>query len=299
MTNIEWTDRTWNPTRGCARVSPGCVNCYAERQAIRHAGKGDHYEGLVKSVNGHPTWTGRLRMVPTRYEEPLKWKKPSMVFVDSMSDLFHKDVPRMVLDRLFEVMAVAAWHKFQILTKRARRMREYLTNTPPPCWTPEPPKNIWLGVSCEDQERADERIPELLATPAAVRFVSYEPALGPLDFNALADAVDTSYNLNALSGLRECPFGATVTRFTGTKLDWVIVGGESGPGARQFDMGWVESVLKQCRAAKVPCFVKQMGANVVGPHPNSVNQTTWSFTDRKGGTPAEWPEHLRVREWPQ
>ena len=196
-TGIEWTDATWNPVRGCSRVSQGCVNCYAERTAARFAGdgasaeevaEGDYYpagpfHGFVQITNGHPQWTGKVELVEKHLEDPLHWKKPKRVFVNSMSDLFHEALPYLYVRRVLDVIQQAPWHTYQVLTKRAAGMREVMEQYYDENFDsigPEPMKHLWLGVSVEDQKSADERIPMLLQTPVAVRFVSYEPALGPV-----------------------------------------------------------------------------------------------------------------------
>jgi protein gp37 len=220
MSNIEWTDRTWNPTRGCTRVSEGCRNCYAERQAIRQSGPGGGYEGLVASHEGGPRWTGKVRFVAEKLAEPLRWKKPARVFVNSMSDLFHEGLSNEEIAAVFAVMALAPQHTFQVLTKRPARVLAWFAwassrpahdgvgqgGTLHPFQVladasgglvtvgalyaqrgggpaPWPLPNVWLGVSVENQKAADERIPLLLQTPAAVRFLSVEPMLGPVDLS--------------------------------------------------------------------------------------------------------------------
>lgn len=283
-TGIEWTDVTWNPTRGCSRVSPGCEKCYAERQAARFAGAGGPYHGLVRVGPNGPRWTGDVRLVPDSLTAPLHWRKPRRVFVDSMSDLFHEKISNEDIAAVFGVMAASPQHTFQVLTKRAERMLEWfmLVAARRPTVTMEPVAyclgamhgvlrrpsaavahdgdgrppwplpNVWLGVSVEDQQRADERIPPLLATPAAVRFVSYEPALGPVDFQRYI--YDGAWMNDPLA-----------TRgFTATRLNWIIVGGESGPGAREFDLAWARSIVAQCRAAGVAMFIKQDSGRLPG-----------------------------------
>jgi protein gp37 len=305
-TGIEWTDRTWNPIRGCSRVSEGCRNCYAERVAFRFSGpslfgdgKPAPYAGLVERRNGRPAWTGAIRVVEDAILEPLSWRKPARVFVNSMSDLFHEGVSDETLDRIFAVMALAPRHTFQVLTKRPARARAYLEarSRSATVWkgaaralgyalefdgvslVPFPLPNVWIGTSVEDQATADARIPVLLETPAAVRFVSAEPLLGPVDLD------------RGGWSLLEPMKSPTGKRRPG--LDWVIVGGESGPGARPCDVRWVSAIVGDCQAAGVPVFVKQLGAKPIGPE-----RAYFPVTDRKGGDPAEWPEGLRVRQFP-
>lgn len=263
--NIEWTDATWNPIVGCSIVSPGCTNCYAMRQAQRielmsdgsHSkGSGQrvegssHYAGTTKEVNGNVVWTGNLALAPKRtLTAPLRWKKPRTIFVNSMGDLFHEDCPDdWILDAL-TVMAIARRHTFQVLTKRAERMRDFMSNPDllqeimVNWWSFDggirgvdawPLPNVWLGISAEDQRRYDERRKALANTPAAVRFLSAEPLLGPIDLH----------------------FDWEEDRFI---PDWVIAGGESGPKARPMHPDWARSLRDQCAAASVPFFFKQWG----------------------------------------
>jgi protein gp37 len=205
--NIEWTDATWNPVRGCALVSAGCTNCYAMRVAHRFSGDSQPYAGLTKLTSHGPVWTGDVTLWPDVLDVPLRWRRPRRIFVNSMSDLFHEDVPEEFIDKVFAVMALSPQHTFQILTKRPVRMRDYLLTvqnddkdfnrwsnagveiTDSPCAVIDdadwPLPNVWLGVSVEDQATADERIPLLLQTPAAVRFLSCEPLLGPVDLKTI------------------------------------------------------------------------------------------------------------------
>lgn len=201
ITPIQWTETTWNPVRGCAIVSPGCINCYAMRQAHRFSGPGKPYVGLTKQTERGPQWTGTVVTVEDALREPLSWRRPRKVFVNSMSDLFHDDVPFTFVDKVFAVMALTNRHIYQILTKRPQRMRSYLNSRArsatywkkavPEGWSLEwmdiplvrfPLPNVWIGVSVENQKYADARIPILLETPAALRFISAEPLLGPVDF---------------------------------------------------------------------------------------------------------------------
>jgi len=211
-TSIEWTDATWNPVTGCDKISPGCKNCYAEKMALR----------LQKMEQANYVNGFNVTLQPHMLEHPLKWKKPRMIFVNSMSDLFHKDVPLGYIKRVFDVMNRAHWHTFQVLTKRADRLAEvaYELN-----WTP----NIWQGASVEDQKYGMPRIDYLRTVPAAIRFLSVEPLLEDLG------KVDL------------------------TGIQWVIVGGESGPGARPMNPQWARSLQWQCEQAGVPYFFKQNG----------------------------------------
>jgi protein gp37 len=261
-TGIEWTDATWNPVRGCSRVSPGCENCYAERVAARFSGPGQPYEGLAVMGSNGPRWTREVALIADKLDQPLRWRKPRRIFVNSMSDLFHEGLDDGDIDQVLAVMLLAPRHTFQVLTKRARRMRDYLSsptlyervltvagrlrNKRPELTTvgvsnpaTHPARWIWFGVSAEDQKHADERIPWLCETPAAVRFVSYEPALGPIDIAEYLDPCGA-------------PCGAS-----NEVIDWVIAGAESGPGARPMNEDWVRSVRDQCAAAGTAFFYKQ------------------------------------------
>ena len=362
---IEWCDASWNPIRGCSRVSEGCRNCYAERDAIRmaHTPLGsccDHsldqhepldlppftapagrcaesgcrcrgwvpdpkypagpYYGLVKSTPTGPRWTGAVRFVPELLDLPLRWRRPRRIFVNSMSDLFHEKVEDEWIARIFSVMYASPRHVFQVLTKRPERMQAWLSrcgNGGGLGWIthdgPEPEKayrgtgiivgntdrwplpNVWLGTSCEDQPTAEARIIHLLQTPAAVRFASYEPALAAVDF--MPWLVKERRTVVAAGGIAQ---QETIA------IDWLIAGGESGPGARPFDLAWARSAIAQCRAAGVPCFVKQLGARPCSSVPSDPfppcdaldRDPRASLRDRKGGDMAEWPEDLRVQEFP-
>ena len=268
---IEWTDATWNPVRGCSKVSEGCRNCYAMRQAHRTSGKGGAYEGLTEIINGRPQWNGKIRLVPELLAAPLHWKKPRRIFVNSMSDLFHEDVPDEFIDQVFAMMSLCPQHIFQVLTKRPERMQRWISNSSvnvrtiarinvfrgtcgvmaarsvDTCFEPTakfrwPLLNIWLGVSVEDQLTADERIPLLLQTPAAVRFISAEPLLGPIQ-------------LTGICSIPACFNALLVGRYP--RLNWVITGGESGPGARPSHPDWFRSLRDQCAVVGVPFFFKQ------------------------------------------
>jgi len=362
---IQWTDKTWNPVVGCTPVSPGCLNCYAASMAVRLEGMGTRgYEPrveravdgrgeiqdrkavrIVEKRAGRAVFTGDVRLVPDKLTEPLKWKKPAMVFVNSMSDLFHESVPFDYVDQVMAVIALCPQHTFQALTKRPERMAEYLNDITlnnrvgmemakisdaadrarikhehpgwfferPPQRAMPPIRNLWLGTSVENQAAADERIPHLLKCPAAVRFLSVEPLLGEVELVSVAD--DGLNSINALTGNRlvegQCRDGAAV--------DWVIVGGESGAKARPCNVAWIRSVVQQCKTDGVPVFVKQLGARPCiqmkdytdtvtyergggfWPASGYAKENAWitRVKDAKGSNMAEWPEDLRVREWPR
>lgn len=353
-TPIQWTDETWNPIVGCTKVSAGCAHCYAERHAVRLAGNplpaiAEAYAGLT---DDRGRWTGRVRLVERALTRPLRWRKPRRVFVNSMSDLFHEQVPDEWIDRIFAVMALCPQHAFQILTKRPERMAAYLQPAVRPKALPDartgslhggpfteayrasreyavgthigetaawgagaefrqfvdaeemagrlavfktpafkrwntrrhrildefyrqaedhwPLPNVWLGTSIEDQATADQRIPHLLKCPAAVRFVSCEPLLGPVDLTEWCSWDDTSqmYRWTKCShcgvvgdSWDPCPgCGSDEEHNPAPPLDWVIVGGESGPGARPMHPAWARGLRDQCQTAGVPFFFKQWGA---------------------------------------
>ncbi|MHB1065621.1 MAG: DUF5131 family protein [Georgenia sp.] len=323
---IAWTDATWNPIRGCTRVSEGCRNCYAEGVAARFSGPGLAYEGLVRRTSAGPRWTGAITVVDDHMADPLRWTRPRRIFVNSMSDLFHEKLSDEQIARVFAVMYLAHQHTFQVLTKRATRMREVLTSprfyrlvldhadafrqdfprkhggivgiSDP---TKFPHANVWLGVSVENQQAAEERIPHLLETPAALRWLSCEPLIGPLDLS-LARWLHSGLPVNARAG-----------------IDWTVIGGESGPSARPFDLDWARDLVRQCRGSGVRPFVKQLGAvpcvsverwrdpnsfeNRMQPDPRRDTAPPGTvrmwLKAKAGGDPAEWPEDLRVREFPR
>lgn len=281
MTDIEWTHRpgtkgeSWNPVVGCSIATPGCTHCYAMQMAARieRMGTAPHYAGLTKTVNGNAVWTGDVRMAPDHIiNAPLRGTKPRTYFVNSMGDLFHESVPDAWIDRVFAVMALSPRHTFIVLTKRADRMRAYVNAVPQRAercaaslvikWDepervlgvlrsdyvgarPWPLHNVWLGVSAERQQEADVGIPDLLATPAAVRLVSAEPLLGPINFEAIPRKSADGF-CRPLDG-----------RFN--RIDWIIVGGESGPNARPMHPDWARSIRDQCAASGVAFFFKQWG----------------------------------------
>jgi len=214
-TSIEWTDATWNPVTGCTKISAGCDHCYAERFSERFRG-----------TRGHPFDSGfDLMLRPERLEQPLRWRTSRMIFVNSMSDLFHKEIPKEFIARVFDTMEAAPWHTFQVLTKRSSLMRDFLRKR---YGARRGPFHMWFGVSIEDGTKTS-RIRHLRDAPAGVRFLSIEPLIGPVGTLDLAE------------------------------IDWVIVGGESGPGARPIEREWVRSIRDQCRDNRVAFFFKQWG----------------------------------------
>jgi protein gp37 len=312
-TKIEWTDASWNPVRArrtdtgaplrmrhgnpeplvgtfCTRISPGCTHCYASTINKRF---GNGLEYTVPNLEKVEFFIDENIL-----EDPLRRKKPTKIFVGDMFDLFHEAIPRQLIRQVFEVIHKADWHTFQILTKRAAIMREFLS-----AWwgTDGFDKHVHCGVSVEDQQRADERILLLLQTPAAVRWLSVEPMLEAVTLDS-----ENWKGAHALGcgddNHKDSPDGMC------RGVDWVVCGGESGPGARPFNLAWAESLLEQCRAAGVPFFMKQVGTNPVGEffsltkYPTRGEKTNMRerrfVLDTKGGVMAEWPEHLRVRQFP-
>ncbi|MBF6393917.1 phage Gp37/Gp68 family protein [Nocardia farcinica] len=278
-TKIEWTDSTWSPVTGCDKVSPGCDHCYAEGIAHRFAGTPQFPNGFGVTLR------------PERLGEPLRWRKPRRVFVNSMSDLFHKDVPDEFIARVFATMARAPQHTFQILTKRPGRMRSLLgdrvdgaqrlleaatdEDTATAIYdAPWPLPNVWLGVSAENQHWANLRIPTLLGTSAAVRFVSAEPLLGPVDLTRIPFQAGTATHLDALNGRYGHPGRWEAAA---EKLDWVIVGGESGRGARPMHPEWARSLRDQCTAAGVPFLFKQWGEYITTEQMTEATYMTWDI----------------------
>jgi protein gp37 len=326
MSKIEWCDRTWNPTAGCCRVSDGCQNCWAERMANRLAHHpAEKVRGVYGPTVGRGRWTGAVTLRPQELAKPFAWKKPKRIAVQLMGDLFHEIVPNDYIAAVFGVMAAASQHTFLVLTKRAERMERWfrwLDERVRPdclysaveafgvdvlCVTGEhrgfdngfpgwPLPNVHLGVSVENQAMANERIPWLLRCPAALRWVSMEPLLGPVDLNSSLGGTRWIGGQRGCgethrgNGTPECPHEPHHHHDDrcGRGLDWIVVGGESSSGARLCRTDWIRSILAQCKAAEVPCLIKQLGAN--SDHPG--------ITDPKGGDMDEWPDYLRVRELP-
>ncbi|MBE9038610.1 phage Gp37/Gp68 family protein [aff. Roholtiella sp. LEGE 12411] len=282
-TNISWADETINPIVGCSRVSPGCQKCYAASAANSPRLKQfPQYQAVSK-------WDGAVEFVNSQLLKPLHWRKPKKIFVCSMGDLFHANVPFEWIDQIIAVIALCPQHTFQILTKRPERALEYFSQ--PKLWVkwyeaalahlwgaigenfgglinlqqyfieqPSPLPNLWLGTSVENQQTADKRIPILLQIPAVVRFLSCEPLLGEIDLKIIPN--------------------------------WVICGGESGPNSRPCHIEWLESIVRQCQASNTSVFVKQLGANAI------LQNQRFQTRDKKGGDIEEFPQQLRIREFP-
>ena len=269
------------------------------KQAHRFSGTGKAFEGLTHLGPNGPTWTGDIRLMPEKLGDPLRWRRPRRIFVNSMSDMFHPDVPNDYIDKMFAVMALCQQHTFQVLTKRPERMLDcsqritdglnvglahaFANHRPMPDqdwrW---PLPNVWLGTSVENQPMYDQRIGPLLRTPAAVRFLSVEPMLEYIDLRMGGMSMPDYSAHNALP-----------------KLDWVIVGGESGRGARPFNVAWARSIVRQCKAAGVACFVKQLGAKPFESYTDGPFHVELDLKSAKGGDMAWWPADLRVREMPE
>lgn len=285
---IEWTEATWNPTTGCDRVSPGCDNCYALTLAKRLKGMGS--KRYQRDGDGRTSGPGfGLTLHSDTLALPIRWAKPRRVFVNSMSDLFHAEVPDRFLADVFAVMSIAGQHTFQVLTKRHSRMRSLL-NSPDFWYAVDAARrvrghgpigedgqralpNVWLGVSVENQRWADIRVPALLDTPAAVRWLSCEPLLGPLDLRYCngVDALEKDWN-----GYLGAPHPL---------LDWVVVGGESGPGARTINPDWARALRDQCEHAEVPFFFKQWGGRTPKAGGRELDGRTWD----------QYPQAVSVR----
>ncbi len=363
--SIEWTDKTWNPVRGCSLISPGCANCYAMKFAHRFSAPGQPYEGLtrLRSKGRGPVWTGEARFIREMLEAPLTWKKPARIFVNSMSDLFHEDIAFEDIAAVFGVMASCPQHTFQVLTKRAERMVEFFRWLPveedgkhrfaswkiyeeakrcgvtglkirPAFGWPLP--NVWLGVSVEDQQTS-YRIELLKQLPAMVRFVSFEPLLGPVYYTQFGDpdckkcegrGYVREYS-NCACGdppepdeeeqasgwcdeQHEWPCGCA-------KIHWVILGGESGQGARPCHLNHLGPIQHAARLQGVRVFVKQLGARPdvtdsefgtafsdsgfasypTRPDPKAPGRLLLALKHHKGSDSSEWPEDLRERAFPE
>ena len=301
-TKISWTHASWNPQVGCSRVSAGCQNCYAEVAVSRIPKRlngaqvrgAEFYEGITRETSSGPRWTGVIKPKREVLDQPLRWKRPRKIFVNSLSDLFHENLPFSYVGAVFGVMLAAKHHTFQVLTKRPKRAAEFFVwldrmaietgdhwtrcclnlaevelpdNSPhkgtvvargEAVHTSWPIPNVWLGVSVEDQKAADERIPILLRLPAAVRFLSCEPLLGPVDLEPFFGQPDKN---GELSGPRLEPDGTPA-------IKWTIVGGESGPNFRPMDVSWAQAIQAQCEEAGVAFFYKQAAAYKPGQNPH-------------------------------
>lgn len=358
---IEWTDATWNPVVGCEKIAQGCKHCYAK---TLHDKRHKAYQAGAKLPAQYAKPFEEVQLMPERLSQPLKWRKPKRIFVNSVSDLFHESVPFEFIAAVFGVMAACPQHVFQVLTKRPERMREFFEYIEQRAemakevfpndtheWRREhllsaqclihglgethkhrgvdfqwPLPQVWLGTSISTQKDADKNILELVKCPAAVRFVSAEPLIEDVDLwmvpqkcpacgaQAMRSLLADDGSCWELDHCEACdvrwwcqPHEQDVTPEARPfpKIDWVIVGGESGPGARPCDVAWIRSIVQQCKAAGVACFVKQLGSTPVSSRPADfengdtiTGEADLILRDRKGGDPSEWPEDLRVREFP-
>lgn len=326
--HIQWTDHTWNPIGGCSIASPGCRDCYAQQLSGTRLATHQLYAGTTTPAKTGPIFNGRLTVLPVDHPTwtwPLRMRGSkearrgtgarNLIFVGDMSDLFHKDRPAHVINRIWAIMALARHLDFQVLTKRADVMRDYVNGLvndrdrraavaaaavhvwggkdPDGVWETviedvrAPLANVWLGTSTEDQQRLDERWPALRDTPAALRFLSVEPQIGRID---MCEALGMWWNQAT---------GAWVLRDGVVRPDWVIGGGESGPTARDYRYSWGDSLARQCAGAGIAYFQKQVGSAPVDDlgYPE-IAHDAW-LKDRKGGTMEQWPERLRVRQWPE
>lgn len=279
-TEIAWTDSTFNPWWGCTKVGPGCDNCYAN--ALDKRTGGDHW-------GAHTT---PRTMSDENWKKPLRWNKqaattgPRKVFCASMCDVFDNNAPAGQRERLWDLIRQTPNLQWQLLTKRVGNIRKYL----PADWG-NGYSNVWLGITVVNQEEADRDIPKLLKIPARVRFLSMEPLLERVD---LYDVHWPEYHANFPENDDISDARSVLHLVEGTRIHWVIVGGESGPGARPFALGWAKDIVRQCQAAKTPVFVKQLGTNPT----NREGEPCPHIKDRKGGDINEWPEMLQVREFP-
>ena len=292
--SIEWCDATWQPVLGCTRVDFRCDKCYAI--SVVHRGMSPQHKGLTKlrpkdAARPGVDWNGTVRLQPDKLVEPLRWRKPRRVFVCSLADLFHPKVPFEHIAAVFRIMGATPQHTYLVLTKRPERAREFFAWLDPEpakmlprllsicAGQPWPLGNVHLGVSVSDQATAEADIPALIDCPAVVRWVSYEPALGPVDFTR--------------QGWLCCGAGDR----GGPHVDWIVVGGESGPGARPFDIEWARDVVRQCAGTGTRVFVKQLGSCPVEWR-TALSRVKLNLNDAKGGDMSEWDADLRVREMP-
>jgi protein gp37 len=292
---IEWTDHTFNPWWGCAKVSPACDNCYAERDSKRFSG-----DQVLWGVHA-----ARREFGDKHWTDPVKWDAKAKadgvrrrVFCASMADVFDKNAPLGARERLWELIEATPNLDWLLLTKRIGNVPDMI----PARWAHALPRNIWLGISVVNQEEADRDVPKLLQVPSAVRFLSMEPLLGPVKLNACWLNAGCGFGNDsdpATSACLRCAHGDIGSNYSDNcawpshKLDWIIVGGESGPHARPMVLGWAKDIVRQCQAAGVAVHVKQLGAR-----PTNREGEAHQISDRKGAIMTEWPEILRVREFP-
>ncbi|MBD2437402.1 phage Gp37/Gp68 family protein [Nostoc sp. FACHB-110] len=299
-TNIQWTDETWNPIVGCSRISPGCSKCYAATAAA--SARLQQFPQYQKVKD----WDGTVEFVKNQLLKPLSWKKPKKIFVCSMSDLFHENVPDEWIDKVMAVAAICPQHTFQILTKRPERALEYFTSENrfacidyqayeilradrAPYYREHPVvklplKNVWIGTTVENQAMANKRIPLLLQIPAVIRWLSVEPLLGEIDLREagmIQRLISDNYEWENIS----------------EEISWVVVGGESGSGARPCNLAWMRSLARQCQDAEVPAFVKQLGSRPF--YLKCGEKYPYKISDKKGGVITDFPEDLQIRQFPK
>lgn len=295
MTKIQWTNRTWNPIVGCSKISEGCQQCYA--QTVANSARLQQFPQYQKVAQ----WNGTVEFVQSQLLKPLSWKQPQHIFVCSMSDLFHHNIPFDWIDQVFAVMALANHHTYQILTKRPQRMQQYFLSK----FRPRVKKliddfpirledkigkghcfdHLWLGTTIENQEVADQRLLALLGIPTNnLKFISGEPLLGEIDLSIYFGLYQIEDN-----GKWFLKFGSRWAK----SPDWVIVGGESGSNARACNVEWIRSIVKQCQASEVPVFVKQLGSNPVDNEGKRIK-----LKHRQGGNVDEFPADLQLRQFP-
>ena len=288
---IECTDATWNPVTGCTKVSPGCKHCYAERHWTRLRGnRGTIYYGRsFTDIQTHPE----------RLDQPQRWRKPRLIFVNSMSDLFHPEVPFEFIHSMWRHMAASHQHIYQILTKRVERAAQFFA------WNDRLPaserlrphcKHIWFGASVEDQETADDRIPQLLRLPVAVRWICVEPMLAPVDLSPWLGLTTSAAGAGGESRCQHCRWDNAGARPASAAIHWLVVGGESGPRARACHVNWIADTLRECRKAGIAAFVRHLGSAAHWDHAGET--CLMPKSSRKIGSVAHWPAPLQMQAYP-
>ena len=293
-TKIQWCDEVWNPIVGCSKISAGCERCYAASAA--KTARLQQFPQYQKVKD----WNGTVEFVPSQLEKPYKWKKGKRIFVGSMADIFHENVPFKWLEEIMAMIEETAQHTYQILTKRPERMIDFFDWYSARCsdesigdikW--RMPDNIWLGVSCENQAMADKRIPLLLEIPAKVRFLSCEPLLEPIN---LSKFLPIEWSEIAEDWIESWP---GIGSYSASDYpNWVITGGESGASARPCHVDWIRDIASQCQSAKVAIFIKQLGSNAIATRSDNTGNYKLKLQDRKGSDILEWFDDLRLQQFP-